>query len=142
MASSLNPPTPDINEVQKNFNQTATTWIIISVISSLVGLGIIGFIAYKCTKNGRKVIVEDLPIVIAAYNRPHNTNAVPVWEVTAPTLENFLQEMARDKLVRFTAQQLSSFTNNYSTRLGSGGFGAVYKGSVSKWSKDCRQGSY
>ncbi|XP_031270684.1 rust resistance kinase Lr10-like [Pistacia vera] len=128
MASSLNPPTPDLNEVQENFNQTATTWIIISVISSLVGLGIIGFIAYKCAKNGRKVIVQDLQTVAAAYNRPHNTNAVPVWEVTAPTMENFLQEMAKEKPVRFTAQQLFSFTNNYSNRLGSGGFGSVYKG--------------
>ncbi|KAJ0089747.1 hypothetical protein Patl1_12699 [Pistacia atlantica] len=140
MASSLNPPssdtlfdlsppgTQDFNEVQKNFNQTATTWIIISVISSLVGLGIIGFIAYKCAKNGRKVIVQDLQTVAAAYNRPHNTNTVPVWEVTAPTMENFLQEMAKEKPVRFTAQQLFSFTNNYSNRLGSGGFGSVYKG--------------
>ncbi|KAJ0089746.1 hypothetical protein Patl1_12698 [Pistacia atlantica] len=43
-------------------------------------------------------------------------------------MENYLQEMARDKPVRFTAQQLFYFTNNYSTRLGSGAFGAVYKG--------------
>ncbi|KAJ0031904.1 hypothetical protein Pint_12621 [Pistacia integerrima] len=119
MASSLND-----NGIQEASNHY---WIIISVISSLVGLGIIGFIAYKCAKNGRKVIVQDLQTVAAAYNRPHNTNTVPVWEVTAPTMENFLQEMAKEKPVRFTAQQLFSFTNNYSTRLGSGGFGSVYK---------------
>ncbi|XP_031270535.1 rust resistance kinase Lr10-like [Pistacia vera] len=63
-------------------------------------------------------------------------------------MENFLQEMAREKPVRFTAQQLYSFTSNYSTRLGSGGFGAVYKGrfpngeriavKVLKWSVDKR----
>ncbi|GKV49881.1 hypothetical protein SLEP1_g56605 [Rubroshorea leprosula] len=49
-------------------------------------------------------------------------------EVDAPPMEKFLQEMAKEKPVRFTAQQLRAFTSNYSTRLGSGGFGVVYKG--------------
>ncbi|XP_022136526.1 rust resistance kinase Lr10-like isoform X2 [Momordica charantia] len=53
--------------------------------------------------------------------------AVP-WEVDAPTMEKFFQEIAEEKPVRFTAQQLYNFTSNYSTRLGSGGFGEVYKG--------------
>ncbi|GKU87510.1 hypothetical protein SLEP1_g1902 [Rubroshorea leprosula] len=43
-------------------------------------------------------------------------------------MEKFLQELAKDKPVRFTAQQLCDFTSNYSTRLGSGGFGDVYRG--------------
>ncbi|XAR70687.1 Non-specific serine/threonine protein kinase [Bertholletia excelsa] len=46
----------------------------------------------------------------------------------APTMERFLQDLAKEKAVRFTAQQLGNFTNNYSTMLGSGGFGTVYKG--------------
>ncbi|XP_044463712.1 rust resistance kinase Lr10-like [Mangifera indica] len=63
-------------------------------------------------------------------------------------MENFLQEMAKEKPVRFTTQQLFSFTNNYSTRLGPGGFGSVYKGQFPngvmisvkfpKWSVDRR----
>jgi serine/threonine protein kinase len=43
-------------------------------------------------------------------------------------MERFLQEVAREKPVRFTAQQLCSFTSNCSTTLGTGGFGVVYKG--------------
>ncbi|GKU87511.1 hypothetical protein SLEP1_g1903 [Rubroshorea leprosula] len=43
-------------------------------------------------------------------------------------MEKFLQELAKDKPVRFTAQQLCAFTSNCSTRLGSGGFGVVYRG--------------
>ncbi|GLT45901.1 hypothetical protein SLA2020_197000 [Shorea laevis] len=43
-------------------------------------------------------------------------------------MEKFLREMAKEKPVRFTAQQLRQLTDNYSTRLGSGGFGVVYKG--------------
>ncbi|GLT45896.1 hypothetical protein SLA2020_196950 [Shorea laevis] len=45
-----------------------------------------------------------------------------------PSMEKFFQEVAKEKLVRFTAEQLYAFTSNYSTRLGSGGFGVVYKG--------------
>ncbi|KAG5524355.1 hypothetical protein RHGRI_031123 [Rhododendron griersonianum] len=46
----------------------------------------------------------------------------------APTMERFLEDVAKEKPVRFTAQQLCSFTTNYSKVLGSGGFGVVYKG--------------
>ncbi|KAH7833911.1 hypothetical protein Vadar_010961 [Vaccinium darrowii] len=43
-------------------------------------------------------------------------------------MERFLQDLAKEKPVRFTAQQLRRFMNNYSKVLGSGGFGIVYKG--------------
>ncbi|KAA8515366.1 hypothetical protein F0562_018404 [Nyssa sinensis] len=63
------------------------------------------------------------PAPAPAYNVVHQ-----VWAVDAPTIEKFLQELAKEKPVRFTAQQLRSFTSNYSTTLGSAGFGVVYKG--------------
>ncbi|KAI5017971.1 hypothetical protein ZWY2020_042859 [Hordeum vulgare] len=44
------------------------------------------------------------------------------------TVERFLKEIAGEKPIRFTPQQLSGFINNYSDRLGVGGFGSVYKG--------------
>ncbi|KQK21013.1 hypothetical protein BRADI_1g58171v3 [Brachypodium distachyon] len=44
------------------------------------------------------------------------------------TVERFLGEIAGERPIRFTLEQLSGFTHNYSARLGSGGFGAVYKG--------------
>ncbi|CAA3002907.1 rust resistance kinase Lr10-like isoform X2 [Olea europaea subsp. europaea] len=43
-------------------------------------------------------------------------------------MEKFLRDLAQEKPVRFTAQQLCSFTSNYTTMLGCGGFGKVYKG--------------
>ncbi|XP_044463705.1 rust resistance kinase Lr10-like [Mangifera indica] len=149
MASFFNPPppdTPDFDESLKNANKTFSTWAIISVVLSLAVLAVIGFISYKCAKRARKVIVQDLQTVAAASNNTPQQHVIPVWEVTGPTMENFLQEMAKEKPVRFSAQQLFSFTNNYSNRLGSGGFGAVYKGQfpngvmiavkVLKWSAD------
>ncbi|GMQ03204.1 hypothetical protein CsSME_00049090 [Camellia sinensis var. sinensis] len=59
---------------------------------------------------------------------PPSFVVVQVLEIDVPTMERFLQDMAQEKLIRFTAQQLCSLTTNYSTRLGSGGFGIVYKG--------------
>uniref|UniRef100_A0A453AP74 Protein kinase domain-containing protein n=1 Tax=Aegilops tauschii subsp. strangulata TaxID=200361 RepID=A0A453AP74_AEGTS len=53
---------------------------------------------------------------------------VPDSQIRDTTVERFLKEIAGEKPIRFTPQQLSGFTNNYSARLGAGGFGAVYKG--------------
>ncbi|GKV37834.1 hypothetical protein SLEP1_g45808 [Rubroshorea leprosula] len=58
-------------------------------------------------------------------SQPHY--AVQVWEGDVPSVEKFLKEVVKEKLVRFTAQQLCAFASNYSTRLGFGGFGVVYK---------------
>jgi Protein tyrosine and serine/threonine kinase len=49
-------------------------------------------------------------------------------QIKVSTIENFLNEIAREKPIRFSAEQLAGFTQNYSTKLGSGGFGTVYKG--------------
>lgn len=45
------------------------------------------------------------------------------------TIEIFLKDMAKEKPLRFSSQHLKEFTRNFSTELGSGGFGVVYKGS-------------
>ncbi|KAL8545056.1 hypothetical protein ACS0TY_005310 [Phlomoides rotata] len=57
-----------------------------------------------------------------------SSTTIQVWEVDAPTMEKFFHEFAQEKPVRFSAQQLCSFTENYATVLGSGGFGKVYRG--------------
>ncbi|KAH7834057.1 hypothetical protein Vadar_012316 [Vaccinium darrowii] len=55
-------------------------------------------------------------------------NVVQLRSIDASTVESFLQGLAKERQVRFTAQELCSFTNNYSKVLGSGGFGIVYEG--------------
>ena len=76
-------------------------------------LGKVAFIYFLCVRKSRKAII---------------INESQPGEVEAPTMERFFQEIAKEKPVRFAAQQLCGFTANYSTRLGSGGFGVVYKG--------------
>ncbi|GAV59569.1 Pkinase domain-containing protein, partial [Cephalotus follicularis] len=49
-------------------------------------------------------------------------------QVEHATMERFLSNMAREKPIRFSPQQLSGLTNNYATILGSGAFGVVFKG--------------
>nr|DAD22605.1 TPA_asm: hypothetical protein HUJ06_024068 [Nelumbo nucifera] len=44
------------------------------------------------------------------------------------TIEKFLSDIARERPIRFSPEQVAGFTNNYSTVLGSGGFGVVYRG--------------
>ncbi|WVZ61842.1 hypothetical protein U9M48_011654 [Paspalum notatum var. saurae] len=44
------------------------------------------------------------------------------------TVEKFLWDIRQEKPLRFTPAQLAGFTRDYSTQLGAGGFGTVYKG--------------
>ncbi|KAL8191522.1 hypothetical protein R6Q57_028253 [Mikania cordata] len=49
--------------------------------------------------------------------------------VTLPMVQ-FLDDMESEKPIRFTSKQLRLATNNFKTKLGSGGFGTVYKGVI------------
>ncbi|KAI8530631.1 hypothetical protein RHMOL_Rhmol11G0074500 [Rhododendron molle] len=125
--SSFDPPSAP------NFNAI----LAVSIIGTIVVLVIIGIIS--CTfarKMGRGIasgLQHAAAIVPQASNAaavvpPASNGEVQLWEMDAPTMERFLEDVAKEKPVRFTAQQLCSFTANYSKVLGSGGFGIVYKG--------------
>ncbi|XP_066388668.1 rust resistance kinase Lr10-like [Miscanthus floridulus] len=49
-------------------------------------------------------------------------------QIRYATIEKFILEIRHEKPFRFTSLQLAGFTGNYTTRLGAGGFGTVYKG--------------
>ncbi|KAL6646590.1 hypothetical protein ACP70R_015667 [Stipagrostis hirtigluma subsp. patula] len=53
-----------------------------------------------------------------------DANCVEVGSMT-----NFLEGIQKKRPVRFSSQQLRTFTRNYASKVGSGGFGIVYKGS-------------
>ncbi|XP_042488081.1 rust resistance kinase Lr10-like [Macadamia integrifolia] len=58
---------------------------------------------------------------------PQESSVVPDPQIEA-TMKRFFSNIAKEKPIMFSAQQLSGFSQHYKTRLGSGGFGVVYKG--------------
>ncbi|RLM74225.1 hypothetical protein C2845_PM15G23900 [Panicum miliaceum] len=44
------------------------------------------------------------------------------------SMSYFIEDLQRERPVRFSSQQLRAFTRNYAHKVGSGGFGVVYKG--------------
>jgi serine/threonine protein kinase len=56
------------------------------------------------------------------------TSLLPDSTIHGATIENFLNEITREKHIRFTSQQLNGYTQHMSAELGAGGFGVVYKG--------------
>ncbi|XP_058191280.1 rust resistance kinase Lr10-like isoform X2 [Rhododendron vialii] len=98
---------------------------IIVIVAVLI---IIGLISCTCARILTRTTVAELQRNVATI--PQTSNVVQDWEIDAPTTERFLQDLAKEKPIRFTALELCSFTANYTTVLGSGGFGVVYKGQL------------
>ncbi|XP_045792594.1 G-type lectin S-receptor-like serine/threonine-protein kinase At1g34300 [Trifolium pratense] len=78
------------------------------------------------------VIVVKVAILVCVCRRRNQTsggtiNPVDTQFITL-TMDKFLNDMEREKPIRFSGQQLRIATDNYSNILGSGGFGTVYKG--------------
>ncbi|XP_044432495.1 G-type lectin S-receptor-like serine/threonine-protein kinase SD2-5 [Triticum aestivum] len=99
--------------------------IVFTLLSILGTIAIAGFLCRYVKKHGLHAITISTgaaPVSTALYA------VAPDTQIRDATVERFLREIAGEKPIRFTPQQLSGFTNNYSVRLGAGGFGAVYKG--------------
>ncbi|KAF6147538.1 hypothetical protein GIB67_040946 [Kingdonia uniflora] len=60
--------------------------------------------------------------------QPTTDDQTQTITIYAQTVERFLDDMAKEKPIRFLPQQFDSFTEKYSWKLGSGGFGIMYKG--------------
>uniref|UniRef100_A0A453TA06 Protein kinase domain-containing protein n=1 Tax=Aegilops tauschii subsp. strangulata TaxID=200361 RepID=A0A453TA06_AEGTS len=98
---------------------------VFTLLSILGTIAIAGFLCRYVKKHGLHAITISTgaaPVSTALYT------VAPDTQIRDATVERFLREIAGEKPIRFTPQQLSGFTNNYSVRLGAGGFGAVYKG--------------
>lgn len=118
MSSSFSPPPPSAT------GPVAIVYVVISVGSLLV----ISILVMHCTDKFKSInnkleqIGDPLP--------GQHYAAFPNSQFKLATVEKFLYDIARDNPIRFSPQQLAGFTRDYATRLGSGGFGTVYKGEL------------
>lgn len=101
------PPSPS---TKKHLQQILA---ICAVLAGMIAMVLFGVFLYS--KNKKNSTVKD-------------SQTGEVREPNAATTERFLHDMAKEIITRFTAQQLHDFMNNYSIRLGSGGFGTIYQG--------------
>ena len=99
---------------------------MIVIIVIVVKIAVCWCIAKRCVERVRE---EAAAAAVAAAQHP----AYPLFpdnHINHATVEKFLWEIRHEKPFRFTPSQLAEFTANYSTPLGSGGFGAVFKGAL------------
>ncbi|XP_072952993.1 rust resistance kinase Lr10-like [Typha angustifolia] len=110
-----------------NSSKTAIALVVVAGIVVLV----IATMIIRCVQ---KIKMQKIN---ATAKRSSNTRDTPLLLLTAgresavvemEPIERFLDEIMKEKPMRFTPQQLLDFTKNYSQQLGAGGFGKVYKG--------------
>jgi hypothetical protein len=68
------------------------------------------------------------PIQPASNSSPAPPSSIANHVVEMGAVNRFLDDILREKPARFTPENLREFTRNYAERLGSGGFGVVYRG--------------
>ncbi|CAM0147641.1 unnamed protein product [Urochloa decumbens] len=112
-----------------DFHRSVSDAVIYSVALSVLSTGailVIAYLVYRCLKE------HGLPSINIKTTGVHGgaelTPLLPDSTIQDATIENFLNEITREKHIRFTSQQLNGYTQHMSAELGEGGFGAVYKG--------------
>ncbi|KAG1326437.1 putative rust resistance kinase Lr10-like [Cocos nucifera] len=119
----------NFQKTAEDSQHTAAAVSIIIALACVAGVVAIVFILYKClVEHGLPSINFNTSGATAATSRPFAT--IPYSQIKMTTVENFLNDIAQEKPIRFSPKEMEGFTHNYSIKLGSGGFGAVYKGEL------------
>ncbi|XP_039026566.1 rust resistance kinase Lr10-like isoform X2 [Hibiscus syriacus] len=87
-------------------------------------------------KNKETEKAKELARMLAEHTTYHQNQPVPRLEsaveeeanLDKQTIERLIELVLNEKPARFSAQLLQIFTSNYSTKLGQGGYGEVFKG--------------
>ncbi|KAG1326435.1 rust resistance kinase Lr10-like [Cocos nucifera] len=111
---------------------TAVAYVIpiIGIIAGCTVAIAIAYFIYKCVKINKTKSNNTL-----MQARRDNTATTPLasasnmdWKIEMEPINRFLDDILKEKPMRFTPEHLKDFTRNYSEEVGSGGFGVVYKG--------------
>ncbi|KAJ8617109.1 hypothetical protein MRB53_013295 [Persea americana] len=109
-----------IKQVNSSFQWVTTAAIIFSIVAIAL-VAIVNAIIRCLRETGYAIQMKNnadgQSIVISI---PSAFPVIPDSQVEMATMERFLNDMAREKPIRFSPQQLVNFTRNYATRLGSG----------------------
>ncbi|XP_039141406.1 rust resistance kinase Lr10-like isoform X1 [Dioscorea cayenensis subsp. rotundata] len=111
---------------QGSSDSSGLVWIII-MIGVLVTIGKIYFLYTLYQKHVLRKTNNSNPSPVMYGDA--NMVSPNLW-IEDATVERFLKQIAKEKPIRFTFPQLAGITRNYTIRLGSGGFGIVYKGQL------------
>ncbi|XP_047152006.1 LEAF RUST 10 DISEASE-RESISTANCE LOCUS RECEPTOR-LIKE PROTEIN KINASE-like 2.2 [Vigna umbellata] len=153
MSFRFPPPSDDFNDfqtqAQNEFDHFMEWTVIASIASGVVGLVAIIAIVYaiiQCLKKAGDAIpayaqlgstendhkasnsfpsTREMEVVIEPASTVQNS------KTEFATMERFLSNITKEKPIRFSPEELDIITWNYSTILGSGAFGVVYKGILS-----------
>ncbi|CAM0902102.1 unnamed protein product [Alopecurus aequalis] len=118
-----------------------TATAVISSVCATVAVVITLAVIRRC-RNGRKKFHKKLVAkIVEEVSKKHREKrgapddddafcAEDAVVIEIGPVEKFLHEILNEKPMRFSSGQLALYTANYSTELGSGGFGVVYRGEL------------
>ncbi|XP_074282232.1 rust resistance kinase Lr10-like [Silene latifolia] len=119
---------PDPTKAANSFSSAVT---ISAVLGGIATIAIVIAIIYCLKKTGDSMNKNpQLELTVGAGgNKRHSDRHFDDDDLQiGATMERFLSDMAREKLTRFSSEELAYSTRNFSQKLGSGGFGIVYRG--------------
>ncbi|KXG27298.1 hypothetical protein SORBI_3006G246400 [Sorghum bicolor] len=119
--------------------------ILAIAIVGIITTGVVGVVTiiamYKCAKFGVKTYLgqrsggsrdREAEASITRDGERGSTDeaaaAADDDDVEMGSMSYFFEDIQKERPVRFSSQQLRTFTRNYAHKVGSGGFGVVYKG--------------
>ncbi|SPT20384.1 unnamed protein product [Triticum aestivum] len=111
---------------------TATVSAVCATVAVFITMAVIRRCRHARKKMHKKIVTKIME-EISRRNRdrraaPDDGAAVDGVVIEIGPVEKFLHEILNEKPMRFSSEQLALCTSNYSTEVGSGGFGVVYKG--------------
>ncbi|XP_042476891.1 rust resistance kinase Lr10-like isoform X2 [Macadamia integrifolia] len=123
----MNPP-PDQFSTALKATAEVNKWIVVASIGN-------GRSGYARLEMGQGDSIPSPAVSKVAKNEalitmPPAFNVILNSQLEAATVERFLHSIAKEKPIRFSTSQMAEFTKDYSTILGSGGFGVVYRGEL------------
>lgn len=118
---------------------SGTAKAVISSVCAVVAVVITIALIRRCRHVKKKMHKKIVAKIMEEISKKHRHKRGPLDDDCAAyddvvieigPVEKFLHEILNEKPMRFSSDQLACYTSDYSTELGSGGFGVVYKGEL------------